>query len=105
MIKYFDVAAKPRFIGINAPAGFPPTDTKGVSSFSIYLPSFQVFSTSTLKAMSSSSFPPASGLQHIDTDALDYFRWISYLLDAIKPSTDFLLYMIVSDKFRNTFFG
>ena len=40
----------------------------------------------------------------LDTDELDYFRWISYLLDAIRPSTDFLLYMLVSTKFRASFF-
>ena len=39
----------------------------------------------------------------LDTDELDYFRWVSYLLDAIRPSTDFLLYMVVSTKFRASF--
>ena len=45
----------------------------------------------------------APGFGILDTDELDYFRWISYLLDAIRPSTDFLLYIIVSAKFRASF--
>ena len=45
----------------------------------------------------------APGFTILDTDELDYFRWISYLLDAIRPSTDFLLYIIVSAKFRASF--